>query len=245
MIIATNISKQFKGSDKKAVENVSFQIETGQIASLIGTSGCGKTTTLKMINRLVEPTSGSIQVNDKYSKDLCPVEWRRQIGYVVQKAGLLPHMNVEKNISLLSILLKKNKKEIEKRVQELMELVDLPYAVFSKRFPRELSGGQQQRVGIARALMEDPEVLLMDEPFGALDPITRNSLHDEILRLNQLLRKTILIVTHDMSEAFKLSDKVLLMNEGKLLFDGAKDKLLNDSSNEFVKNFLKDHVESL
>lgn len=192
-----------------------------------------------MINRLIEPTEGTIQVNNEDFQSQDPVKWRRKIGYVIQKAGLLPHLTVKQNISLLSKILGKENSFINERVKDLMETINMSYETFADRFPIELSGGQQQRVGIARALMEDPPVMLMDEPFGALDPITRASLHDEFLHLNQKLKKTILIVTHDMEEAFKLSDKIILMNKGEIVQMGPKEELVNNPANDFVADFMK------
>lgn len=239
MIEVKNLTKVFPQGNVKAVNSVSFKLEKGEIGCIIGTSGCGKTTTLKMINRLIEPTDGDIWVGNQECHEMDPVTWRRKIGYVIQKAGLLPHMTVKQNISLLSTILKKEKSYITERVSELMETINMPYEKFAERYPIELSGGQQQRVGIARALMEDPPVMLMDEPFGALDPITRESLHEEFISLNQRLKKTILIVTHDMDEAFKLGDKVILMNKGEIVQMGTKDDLVNNPKNEFVESFVK------
>lgn len=242
MIKVENLVKCY-GGPTNAVDQISFEIETGSIGCLIGTSGCGKTTTLKMINRLVEPTSGSIWVNNLECHELDVIEWRRKIGYVIQKAGLLPHLTVRENIELLAQILGRDKKERQKRSDELMEIVGLSPATYAARFPAELSGGQQQRVGIARALMEDPPVMLMDEPFGALDPITRNSLHDEFMNLNKHLGKTILIVTHDMDEAFKLGSAVILMNKGKVIQVGQHQDFLERPANDFVRDFVTGQLE--
>lgn len=239
MIEVKNLTKVYSEGNVRAVNSVSFKLEKGEIGCIIGTSGCGKTTTLKMINRLIEPSEGDIWVGNEECHSTDPVQWRRKIGYVIQKAGLLPHMTVKQNIALLSSILKKDQEFITKRVSELMETINMPYEKFAERYPIELSGGQQQRVGIARALMEDPPVMLMDEPFGALDPITRESLHEEFINLNQRLKKTILIVTHDMDEAFKLGDKVILMNKGEIVQMGTKDDLVNNPKNEFVESFVK------
>jgi len=192
-----------------------------------------------VINRLVEPSEGGIWVNHIESQTLDPVSWRRKIGYVIQKAGLLPHMTVKQNISLLSTILKRDKDFIEDRIRNLMTTINMPYEKYASRYPYELSGGQQQRVGIARALMEDPPVLLMDEPFGAVDPITRESLHEEVLNLNRKLNKTILFVTHDINEAFKLCHKIVVMDHGKLVQVGSKEELIKNPRNEFVANFVK------
>ncbi len=239
MIKITDLTKEFNNGAVKAVDSISFTLEKGEIGSIIGTSGCGKTTTLKMINRLIEPTSGTIMVGEKKANTEDAVTWRREIGYVIQKAGLLPHLTVFENISLLSQILKKDQNYMNNRVEELMTTVNLPFESFKDRYPIELSGGQQQRVGIARALMEDPPIMLMDEPFGALDPITRNSMHQEFWELNQRLKKTILMVTHDMDEAFKLSNKIILMNKGKIIQVGVKEDFIERPANEFVRDFIQ------
>lgn len=239
MIHLRNISKLF--GETVAVNNINIDIDEGEIVSLLGTSGCGKTTTLKMINRLIEPSHGTIEIDGERHDLSNQIEWRRKIGYVIQKAGLLPHLTVEDNIAILSKILKRKPSRIQEKVQSLMKTVNLSYSNYAKRYPKELSGGQQQRVGIARALMEDPKVLLMDEPFGALDPITRDSIHDEFLNLNSELKKTILIVTHDINEAFKLSDKIILMDKGEIVQMGKKDELIKKPKNEFVSSFIKSH----
>ncbi len=244
MIEVKNLTKVFQPGNVRAVNSVSFKLERGEIGCIIGTSGCGKTTTLKMINRLIEPSQGDIWVGEEECHMTDPVHWRRKIGYVIQKAGLLPHLTVAENISLLSTILKKEQNWIKVRVSELMEIINMPFEKFAHRYPIELSGGQQQRVGIARALMEDPPVMLMDEPFGALDPITRESLHEEFISLNERLQKTILIVTHDMDEAFKLGDKVILMNKGEIVQMVSKDELVNNPKNEFVESFIKGLVHA-
>lgn len=241
LIELRGLTKIFSSGNVKAVNNVSFKLNQGEIGCIIGTSGCGKTTTLKMINRLIEPSEGEIIVGDKFFNEVNAVKWRREIGYVIQKAGLLPHLTIKENISILSKILKKPNSFIDNRVRELMEIINLPFDKYKNFYPKELSGGQQQRVGIARALMEDPPVMLMDEPFGALDPITRESLHDEFIDLNKKLKKTILIVTHDMSEAFKLADKIILMNKGEIIQMGNKESLINQPANEFVEEFVKGH----
>lgn len=243
MIKVDNLTKVYN-SDIVAVDSISFEIPTGKIACIIGTSGCGKTTTLKMINRLIEPTSGTIRIDEKECHDMDAVHWRRGIGYVIQKAGLLPHMTVRENIELLSKIMKRSKKQRREKSNHLLNMIDLDPKEFANRYPIELSGGQQQRVGIARALMEDPPVLLMDEPFGALDPITRNTMHEEVIRLNDKLGKTFVIVTHDMEEAFKLGDEVLLMDQGKIIQKGNKEIFINHPKNEFVENFVSKQLDS-
>ena len=195
-----------------------------------------------MINRLEDPTLGSISINSENSLASDKIIWRRKIGYVTQNAGLLPHLTIQDNISLLSSVLKKPKKEIMTRVQELMELVNLDYKTYKDKYPKHISGGQKQRVGIARALMEDPPIMLMDEPFGALDPITRNSIHEEFLSLNQKLHKTILMITHDMDEAVKLSDHLILMSKGEIIQQGTPSELQNNPANAFVANFMSNYL---
>lgn len=242
MIEVKDLTKFFSQNSIKAVDKISFELQKGEVGCLIGTSGCGKTTTLKMINRLIEPSAGEIWVGGLSHLGNDPILWRRKIGYVVQKAGLLPHLTIKQNISLLSKILGRSKNVIEDRVRELMQVINMPYEQYAPCYPVELSGGQQQRVGIARALMEDPSVLLMDEPFGALDPITSNNLHDEFMRLNQKLHKTILIVTHDLSEAFKLGDKIILMDQGTIIQAGTKNDFLKNPASQFVEDFIKGSV---
>jgi len=242
MIKVENLTKVYN-SNIVAVDAVSFEIPKGKIACIIGTSGCGKTTTLKMINRLIEPTSGNIWINKNECHDMDAVNWRRGIGYVIQKAGLLPHMTIRENIELLSKIIKRSKKQRREKSDNLLNMIGLDPKDFANRYPIELSGGQQQRVGIARALMEDPPVLLMDEPFGALDPITRNTMHEEVIRLNEKLSKTFIIVTHDMEEAFKLGDEVLLMDQGKIIQQGTKNYFLSNPKNKFVENFVSKQLD--
>lgn len=243
MLEINQLSKTYNNGQVRAVDSISFSLKEGQIASIVGTSGCGKTTTLKMINGLVLPSSGEIKIHGKQFHQSNPIQWRREIGYVIQKAGLLPHLTVFQNISILSKVMGRENSHINQRVEELMDMVNMNYSKFKDRYPIELSGGQQQRVGVARALMENPPLMLMDEPFGALDPITRNSLHEEFLNINQKLKKTIIIVTHDLEEAFKLSDVIILMNAGKIEQMGTRDDLVNSPANEFVQNFMSGHLE--
>lgn len=222
------------------MDDFSLFVETGTITCLIGSSGCGKTTALKMINRIVEPSSGTIQVGNQSSHEISDVQWRRKIGYVKQKAGLFPHLNVLENISILSQVLKRDSKQISNRVDELLDMVGLDFKTYKARYPLELSGGEQQRVGIARALMEDPVVLLMDEPFGALDAISRSSIRKEFLYLNKKLKKTILLVTHDLNEAFELGDQIALMHEGRIMQIGIESDFKNRPANSFVKDFFNE-----
>ena len=242
MIEVNHLTKTFNHGQVRAVNAISFNLKEGQIACIVGTSGCGKTTTLKMINGLIPPTSGEIKIHGKQFHQSDPIEWRREIGYVIQKAGLLPHLTVYQNISILSKVVKRDREWIHTRTHELMEMVNMDFEKFKDRYPVELSGGQQQRVGVARALMENPPLMLMDEPFGALDPITRNSLHDEFLAINRKLKKTIMMVTHDLEEAFKLADVIILMRAGSIEQIGSKEELLNNPKTDFVKDFLKGHI---
>ncbi len=238
MIRLTHLKKVFSPSNVVAVEDVSLSVDSGSISCLIGPSGCGKTTTLKMINRIIEPSFGSIEINNINSCKVNGVEWRRKIGYVIQKAGLFPHFTVSENISILSKVLKRDLKFIKKRTEELLHLVGLEPKQYGDRYPMELSGGQQQRVGIARALMENPPVLLMDEPFGALDVVTRSSLRKEFLYLNQKLKKTILLVTHNLDEAFEMGDQVIIMRKGRIVQKGTELDFKNKPANKFIEDFL-------
>ncbi|MDE0092611.1 MAG: ATP-binding cassette domain-containing protein [Oligoflexia bacterium] len=240
MIVLKDLKKSYNRGKIKAVNIQQLSIQESGITCLIGPSGCGKTTTLKLINRLIEPDEGFVEVNGVKSQDNSAVEWRRKIGYVIQKIGLFPHITVAENISLLSCVLKRNRNFILKRTMELLELVGLEPSQYKERYPIELSGGEQQRVGIARALMEDPPLLLMDEPFGALDPITGSHLMNEFIKLNQKLKKTILIVTHDINSAFKMGDRVVLMKQGSILQEGVEEDFKYKPVNQFVKDFLSE-----
>ena len=239
MLCLKNLKKFYNKGQVKAVDIQELSVAEAHIACLIGPSGCGKTTTLKLINRLIEPDEGLVQMAGAQSSDCPPVLWRRKIGYVIQEIGLFPHLTVAKNISLLSHVLKRDKKWMAERVAELLELVGLEPKKYKNRYPAELSGGQQQRVGIARALMEDPPLLLMDEPFGALDVMTRLSLRKEMKKLNQKLQKTILMVTHDLNEAFEMGDKVVLMNKGLVEQEGTKEDFIQNPASQFAAHFLK------
>ncbi|WDF77536.1 ABC transporter ATP-binding protein [Mucilaginibacter sp. KACC 22773] len=237
MIKVDGISKQF--GKVKAVDVISFEVQPRENLILLGTSGCGKTTTLKMINRLIEPTGGNIYINNQNIFDQQPEVLRRGIGYVLQNNGLFPHYTVAENIAIVPQLLKWDKKKTENRVAELMEKLHLDKR-YLHVYPNELSGGQQQRVGLARALVSDPPVLLMDEPFGALDNVTRSNIHKEFKALDELKRKTIIMVTHDVQEAFELGDRICLMDKGKIVQSGTPAELLFNPANEFVENFLKE-----
>ncbi len=237
MIRAEHLSKHF--GNVKAVDDISFEVKEHENLILLGTSGCGKTTTLKMINRLIEPTHGKIFIDGKNIFEQSPEILRRGIGYVLQNNGLFPHYTVAENIAIVPQLLKWDKKRTEKRVAELMDKLHLSKDYLSA-YPNELSGGQQQRVGLARALVADPAVLLMDEPFGALDNVTRSKIHQEFKALDELKRKTIIMVTHDVQEAFELGDHICLMDKGKIVQDGTPAELLFKPINQFVSDFLKE-----
>ncbi|WP_217424795.1 betaine/proline/choline family ABC transporter ATP-binding protein [Virgibacillus ihumii] len=236
MLTFQDVSKVYNGT-KKAVENMTLEVEKGEFIVFIGPSGCGKTTTMKMINRLIEPTDGTISIEGENILDKDPVELRREIGYVIQQIGLFPHMTIQENISLVPKLLKWPEDKRRKRAEELLELVNMD-AQFLDRFPHELSGGQQQRIGVLRALAADPPLILMDEPFGALDPITRDSLQEEFKKLQQSLGKTIVFVTHDMDEALELADRIVIMRDGELVQVGSPDEIMRNPVNEFVEQFI-------
>lgn len=237
MIKVDSVSKHF--GNVKAVESISFEVEEQENLILLGTSGCGKTTTLKMINRLIEPTSGNIFINGKNIAGEQPETLRRGIGYVLQNNGLFPHYTVAENIAIVPNLLKWDKKKTAKRTAELLEKLHLS-TDHLHAYPNELSGGQQQRIGLARALVSDPPVLLMDEPFGALDNVTRANIHQEFKALDELIRKTIIMVTHDVQEAFELGDRICLMDQGRIVQSGTPTELLFKPANKFVRDFLKD-----
>jgi osmoprotectant transport system ATP-binding protein len=238
-ILLDGVTKRYDAKSAAAVDNVTLEIPAGEIVMLVGPSGCGKTTTMKMINRLIEPTSGRIFIGDDDVTQRDPDELRRHIGYVIQGAGLFPHLTVGDNIAIVPRLLKWDKKRISARIDELLDLVNLEPTKYRDRYPRELSGGQQQRVGVARALAADPPVLLMDEPFGAVDPITRQRLQDELLRLQEELRKTIVFVTHDFDEAVKLGDKIAILDQGsKIVQYDTPEEILGNPANDFVRGFV-------
>ncbi len=238
MIKLEHVSKTFPGSDQPAVADLSLEVERGEVVVLIGPSGCGKTTTLKMINRIIEPSSGAIWVDGRSALDVEPHELRRSIGYVIQQIGLFPHRTIGQNIATVPRLLGWEEDRISGRIEELVSLVGLTPDLIG-RYPAELSGGQQQRVGVARALAADPPVLLMDEPFGAVDPIVRARLQQELRALQERLRKTIVFVTHDIDEAITLGDRIALLNVGGILEQfGSPQEILRDPENEFVAEFL-------
>lgn len=231
-----NVSKAY--GNHSVVENITFDVPKGQLVTLIGPSGCGKTTTLKMVNRLTETSTGTVRVEGEDVKSHNPVQLRRRIGYVIQQIGLFPHMTIEENITLVSRLNKQDKVQLKHRAEELLDLIGLDPATFRNRYPRELSGGQQQRIGVARALAANPTIILMDEPFSALDPISRENLQDELVLLQSNLKKTILFVTHDMDEAVKISDTIVLMNNGHIVQADAPDQILRHPKDDFVREFV-------
>lgn len=237
MIEIKNISK--KVGNKVILDNISLKIEEGSFIVFIGPSGCGKTTTLKLINKLIEPTSGEIYINGKPISKEDPIKLRRNIGYVIQSIGLFPHLTIRENIELIPKLKKeKSQEEISEKTLDLMNMVGLNPEEFLDKYPSELSGGQQQRIGLVRAIATDAEIILMDEPFSALDPITRSQLQEWLYSLQEELKKTIIFVTHDMDEALKLADKICIIKDGKVQQYDTVENLLRNPANEFVKNFI-------
>ncbi|RWR13648.1 ABC transporter ATP-binding protein [Siminovitchia fortis] len=245
MITFNNVCKIYDSSTKKikAVDNVNMTVEKGQICVLLGPSGCGKTTLLRMVNRLVSITEGSIELDGKDIYSLDAIELRRSIGYVIQQNGLFPNMTIEENINIVPKMLNWDEDKMKKRYKELMEMMGLNPEEYRKRFPWELSGGQQQRIGVARAMAADPPVMLMDEPFGALDPIIREHLQNEFLRIQRTVQKTILFVSHDIDEAIRLGDTIAIFNDGQLMQYGTPDEILAQPKNQFVEDFIGDDRE--
>jgi len=235
---------KFKAINKKyndghhVLKNLNLTINEGEITVLIGPSGCGKTTTMKLINRLITPSSGEILLQNENIANLDPIKLRRKIGYVIQNIGLFPHMTIAQNVAVVPRLLKWDKKEINAKVDELLNLVGLDPSIYRDRYPSELSGGQQQRVGVIRALAANPVLILMDEPFSALDPISREQLQDELVRLQQEIKTTIVFVTHDMDEAIKIADTIVIMKDGEIVQAGAPEQILRRPANDFVKHFI-------
>lgn len=236
MIEFKNITKKYK--ETTVLSDISFEIPTGKLVAIIGASGCGKTTTLKMINRLIEPTSGKIFIDGNDISQQEVIKLRRNIGYVIQHTGLFPHMTIRENIEIIPRVEKINNKQITERTYELMEMVGLPCDQFLDRYPTQLSGGQQQRVGVARAFATDPDIILMDEPLSALDPITRAGLQDELVDLQSNLKKTIVFVTHDMDEAIKIADMICIMDKGHIVQYDTPENILKHPSNNFVAEFV-------
>ncbi|GEN45649.1 ABC transporter ATP-binding protein [Alkalibacillus haloalkaliphilus] len=237
MIQYKNVTKVY-GEDVTAVDQVSLDVNEGEIVVLLGPSGCGKTTLLRMVNGLESVTDGDITFNGESIKDLNEIELRRKIGYVIQSNGLFPNMTIEQNVTVVPTLLGWSKEDKKKRYEELMELVGLDAEDYRKRYPHELSGGQQQRIGVIRALAADPPAMLMDEPFGALDPIIRERVQDEFLAIQRELNKTILFVSHDIDEAIKMGDKIALMKDGQLMQYDKPSQILQNPANDFVAQFV-------
>lgn len=233
-----DVTKTFKGASYSAVDHVSLTVNEGEFITILGSSGCGKTTLLKMINRLYEPDSGSIILFGEDISTVDVVKVRRRIGYVIQQIGLFPHYTVSESIATVPKLLGWDKEKTAARVDELLNLVGLEPKEFRERYPAQLSGGQQQRIGLARALAIDPKIMLMDEPFGAIDSITREKLQDELLNLHREMGKTILFVTHDIEEAFKLGDRVIIMNEGKILRFDTPEAIIRQPADPFVQSLV-------
>jgi osmoprotectant transport system ATP-binding protein len=234
-----HVTKRYPGSDAPAVNDLTFTIPAGEICVLVGPSGCGKTTTMKMVNRLIEPTSGQITIDGQDVMTLPAVELRRRIGYVIQQVGLFPHLTVAENVAVVPRLLRWKEARVRERVDELLELVGLEPGEYRSRYPSALSGGERQRVGVARAMAADPSVMLMDEPFGAVDPIRRDRLQNEFLRLQARVRKTIVFVTHDVDEAIKMADRIAILQRGGILAQyDAPDAILANPASEFVERFV-------
>ncbi len=239
MVKFQNVRKMY--GDEVVIDNLNLEIEEGQLVVLIGPSGCGKTTTLKMINKLIEPSSGSIYIRGEDVTRVNPVELRRKIGYVIQQIGLFPNMTIAQNVEIVPKLLGWPAEKRKARMEELLNMVDMDPGQYAGRYPSELSGGQQQRIGVLRALAAEPPLVLMDEPFGALDPITREALQDEVKRLQKKLKKTIVFVTHDMDEALKIADRIVLMKEGKVVQAASPEELLSNPADDFVVQFIGKH----
>ena len=239
LIHLDHVTKTYDGTEVPAVEDLNLDIQTGEILVLVGPSGCGKSTTLRLINRMIEPTSGRIIFEGEDVTDVNPDHLRRRIGYVIQQIGLFPHRSIKENIATVPQLLGWDAGRIDTRVDELLDMVGMDPSIYRDRYPKELSGGQAQRVGVARALGADPDVLLMDEPFGAIDPITRDRLQNEFLRLQSELRKTIVFVTHDVDEAIKMGDRIAILREQSVIAQhDTPEAILAHPANDFVADFL-------
>ena len=239
MIELRGLGKRFDGAEGWAVRTLDLTVERGELLVILGESGCGKTTTLKMINRLIEPTRGAVRIDGQDAADQPAVALRRGIGYVFQGIGLFPHLTVGRNVAVVPELLRWSNADTDARVQELLELVQLPAAEYRDRLPSELSGGQRQRVGLARALAARPKIMLMDEPFGALDPLTRDQLQDEYRQIHQRLGLTTVMVTHDMFEALLLADRIAVMRGGELLQLAPPHELLNEPADDYVASLMR------
>jgi osmoprotectant transport system ATP-binding protein len=238
-IVLDKLTKRYPNTERAAVDGVSLEVPAGEIVVFVGPSGCGKTTTMRMINRMIEPTSGTITIGGEDVTGLDAVTLRRRIGYVIQQIGLIPHLTIAQNVALVPKLLKWDRQRIKSRVEEMLTVVGLDPHEFAHRYPRQLSGGQQQRVGVARALAADPPIMLMDEPFGAVDPITRGRLQDEFLSLQKTLGKTIVFVTHDFDEALKLGDRIAVLREGSEIAQyDTPERILAAPADDFVEGFI-------
>ena len=238
-----DVSKKFDGSESDAVNHVSLAIETGELITILGSSGSGKTTLLKMINRLYEPSAGSIQLFGRDIHTMDVVELRRGIGYVIQQVGLFPHMTVAENIATVPRLLHWSQVTIDQRTDELLAMVEMDAGDFKDRYPSQLSGGEQQRIGLARALAVDPPVMLLDEPFGAIDAITRMNLQDQLLKIHGGLKKTFIFVTHDINEAFKLGKRVIIMKDGQIVQFGTPRDIVKNPATDFVAQLIRSSRE--
>jgi osmoprotectant transport system ATP-binding protein len=237
MIRFSNVSKKYNDGFQ-ALKNIDLELESGKIHAIIGPSGCGKSTTMKLVNRLIKPTKGTVFINNEDISKIDPVQLRRRIGYVIQNIGLFPHMTIADNVAAVPRLLKWDEQKTQTKVNELLSMVHLDPSIYRDRKPRELSGGQQQRVGVIRALAAEPEIILMDEPFSALDPISREQLQNELVNVQEELKKTIVFVTHDMDEAIKIADNIVLMKDGEVVQVGSPDHILRHPANDFVKDFI-------
>jgi len=240
MIRFDNVSKKY--GDVTAIKQADLEVEDGEFLVLIGPSGCGKTTMLKVVNRLIPLTTGTLFINDKRISDYNINELRWNIGYVLQQIALFQHLTIAQNIAIVPELKKWKRTQIDERIKELMELAGIDYESFKDRYPDELSGGQQQRIGVIRALAADPDILIMDEPFSALDPLSREKLQDEFIDIQKQIKKTIIFVTHDMQEALKLADRICLLREGEIVQVGTPEEIVNHPKNEFVESFVRGEV---
>ena len=233
-----DVTKRYRADHPPAVDRLTLDVPAGEVCVLVGPSGCGKSTALKMINRLIEPSAGEITIDGRDSRRLAPAALRRRIGYVIQEVGLLPHLSVAANVATVPKLLGWDRARTDARVQEMLELVGLPEAEFGRRYPSELSGGQQQRIGLARALAGDPPLMLMDEPFSAVDPITRERLQSDFLRLHRQVAKTVVFVTHDIDEAVRMADRIAVMRDGRVVQYAPPAELLARPVDDFVRDFV-------
>ena len=236
MIIYKNVRKSY--GDREIIKDVNFTVEQGEFVVMIGPSGCGKTTTVKMLNRLIEPSGGQILINGVDNREMDLVKLRTSIGYVIQQIGLFPNMTVAENISVVPKIMKWDKEKTRKRVRELMDIVNMPYEEYGRKYPKQLSGGQQQRIGVLRALAVNPPIILMDEPFGALDPITREILQSEVKKIQKELNNSVLFITHDMHEAMKMADRVIFMDKGHILQEAPPKEMVLHPANEEIRKFI-------